>query len=365
MTRSLAICLLLLLFPGQPVHAAEFCVSTSAGLQSALTTAETNGQDDTIRIAVGSYETPGGSFVYDAVTPANGDDKSLAIVGGWHWSFGACVPLPNERLSPWQTILDGHGIGRVLRITTRTNGNVTVRLLTFANGNAYQSAGDNDSGGGLLVRVDGDYEAGIRVERNAFINNIAQFGGGLSAFNEAGSFGHMHVTNNVFWENFATTNGAAELGLNDGRIYLISNTALDNRASLEGVGGIYLGPTDIFIANNNLWGNDGLDLYFRGPQQIPGTALFNNNIEDLGSVPEFESDNISVEPQYEPGVLNFTPVLGSPLVDAGIQPPPVGLWSLSETDLIGRPRVMGGSVDIGAYENERIFTDGFDPAGPF
>lgn len=360
--RCLAACLLLLLFHGEPAHALVFCVGTSSQLQNTLATAATNGQDDTIRVVQGRYEIPGDGFVYDSVSPANGDDKSLTIDGGWKVSLGACVRDPDEPVRPFQTILDGHGAGRVLRIATRPNGNVTVRNFTFMDGNAYLSADGARQGGGLQVDVDGDYSAVMRIEQNAFINNTAQYGGGIHAFTDAGNLGRLHVTNNLFWENKATSSAAAGLGMTGGRIYLVSNTVSDNRAGPVAVGGIYLGPTDMFIANNNLWGNDGMDLYFRGPHLITGTVLFNNNIGVLGSIPEIEVGTISVEPQYERGGVNFTPARGSPLIDAGIQPPPVTIWHLSETDLNGRPRVMGSGVDIGAYESEYMFTDGFEPA---
>ena len=79
-----------------------------------------------------------------------------------------------------------------------------------------------------------------------------------------------------------------------------------------------------------------------------------------------EQGNISVEPVFESGLFNFTPRRTSPLVDAGIAPSGVfTFWYLTDVDLNGVDRVVGSTVDIGAYENERIFTNGFDVPGPF
>src|SRR5687767_8682457 len=60
---------LLLLTGALPVHGAVFNVDTAAELQSALTTAQSNGQADTINLAAGTYSTTdngGNPFLYTA-----------------------------------------------------------------------------------------------------------------------------------------------------------------------------------------------------------------------------------------------------------------------------------------------------------
>ena len=56
--------------------------------------------------------------------------------------------------------------------------------------------------------------------------------------------------------------------------------------------------------------------------------------------------------------FDFELARSSPLVDAGDDDPPGGL---SDADLAGKPRVIGPHVDIGAYENDRLLADGFEP----
>jgi len=51
-----------------------FCVSDESELQSALTTAASNGEDDTIQIVQGTYE---GNFVY-----ASQEARNLTMQGG-------------------------------------------------------------------------------------------------------------------------------------------------------------------------------------------------------------------------------------------------------------------------------------------
>jgi hypothetical protein len=48
----------------------------------------------------------------------------------------------------------------------------------------------------------------------------------------------------------------------------------------------------------------------------------------------------------------------SPLVDAGVMRRRL---ANSAVDLVGRRGILGAHVDIGAYENEVIFVDGFEP----
>ena len=49
-------------------HANTFCVSDATGLQTALTTAAGNGEDDTIQIVQGNYV---GSFIYTSTEAYN------------------------------------------------------------------------------------------------------------------------------------------------------------------------------------------------------------------------------------------------------------------------------------------------------
>ncbi len=69
---------------------------------------------------------------------------------------------------------------------------------------------------------------------------------------------------------------------------------------------------------------------------------------------------LSVDPQFaDCGFLciGFELERGSPLVDAGDDAPAGGMTA---TDLAGKPRTIGARVDIGAYENDLLFADGFD-----
>lgn len=115
-----------LLLAAAPLHAAVFNVTTPAEFQTALTTAQANGADDTINVAAGIYDLVA-SLNFSSV-----EDFDLAIIGA-----GAAT-----------TILDGGNAVQVLRITNDGNGEVRISGLTFQRGRVDNLA---EYGAGLYV----------------------------------------------------------------------------------------------------------------------------------------------------------------------------------------------------------------------
>ncbi len=341
------------------LHAATFCVHSSAQFQSALSSAENNNQDDVIKVAEDSYNAPSGGFHYATFAQPGDDYHDLEISGGWYDLFNfACLGHHN---TPFQTVLNGSGTGPVMSLIMRAQSNVTVRFLTFTGGNA----GDEAGGGLSLFAGDAGYQADWIVESNAFIANNALFAGGLNASgNQTASTAHLKVANNLFLLNHGTQgSGAAELVLdNAAGIYFTNNTVLANSSDFLGFGAVYLatGNAYLLVANNNFRDNDNDDIYATADGS--GYGLLHNNYQSRGgSLPTQSEGNINVDPQYQHGPLfDYTPARNSPLVDAGFSPSPFAPWHLSDSDLEGAERTVG-QVDIGAYEEERIFADGFDP----
>ena len=373
----LAFVVLMLLLRCNIAGATEFCATNSVQLSTALSTAATNGEDDVIKVAVGTYNAGGfAAFVYSPATLSNGDDKDLTIIGGYSEFFGN--PCGQRLLDdPLLTVLDAQGIRRVLLVSLRANSSITIRLLTFINGDA---SGDDPNvdhlGGGLGIRTEDASTGLITIERNAFVDNVAKYGGGLSAASLTSGFGTLRVINNLFVGNSATvTYGAVNLDNRSDQgnaltgIYFTNNTVIDNSAppsSGTGAGGVRIyGPVGRYVYNNNLWNNTDVDLVVYAPSgDNHDFVLRNNNFATrVGQAPTTADGNISVEPVYEASEpFDYTPVRSSPLVDAGIfaPPPNFSLWYLTDYDLRYADRVVGPNVDIGAYENERIFTNGFE-----
>ena len=158
-------------------EAAIFDVTNVSELQSALTTAQSNREDDTINLAAGIYAL---SSRLDYI-PDELENFSLTIQGA-----GA-----------WATILDGGNSTSILRIEQSaledgTNANVTITGVTFQNGNE-----SSDVGGGLYI---GNYSAQTTIADSVFQNNTAVFGGGalyLSGLD-------VSIVGNTFRENSST-----------------------------------------------------------------------------------------------------------------------------------------------------------------
>lgn len=371
------------LFLAAPAQAAEFCATTSEELQDALTEAADNDEHDTIRIAAGHYPTPEqDSFLYDAW---GGDDFDLTLTGGWTESSGNPCGQHTAR-HPSATLLDGRDAQRVMTLNIRRNSNVTVRGLAFMNGYVPDTGG----AGGLRICVwQSGYTANILVERNLFMNNEAYRSGGLRicGFSNLQTISltavgnaRIGMVNNTFVGNHARfVHAAARITVNSGEagalgagIYVTNNTVLDNtwesdvstsRGAFALVGTI----PNIYVINNNMWGNDGADLRVGNSSFSDGEYYLHNNNIGVSAGPRpvtSQSDNISITPEYEncAPCFDWIPVSGSPLVDAGTHPPVTEpFWHLPVIDGSGNSRISGDSVDIGAYENhDRLFTDRFE-----
>jgi hypothetical protein len=141
----------------------------------------------------------------------------------------------------------------------------------------------------------------------------------------------------------------------------INNTVYDNTADAgasSDVGGVYVGGQAACgwdVANNSLWGNPGLDLSL-GSVSV---SVRNNDLQNRGGseAPSASSGNINASPLFL-SATDFRLKRSSPLVDAGLDAAGGGVTGGS---LDGGPRLVGPHVDIGAYELDRLFADGFDP----
>ncbi len=86
-------------------NAAAFCVANTVEFQTALTTAQSNGVDDTVQIVQGTYV---GNFVY-----ATMQSGGLTIEGGYTANCSARVADPTN------TVLDGNNSDTVLIVVSQ------------------------------------------------------------------------------------------------------------------------------------------------------------------------------------------------------------------------------------------------------
>ncbi|WP_295542261.1 choice-of-anchor Q domain-containing protein [uncultured Thiohalocapsa sp.] len=375
-------------------QAEVFCVDTAAGLQTALSTAAINGEDDEVRIVQGTYV---GNFVY-----ASAESFDVAVKGGWDSS---CT---DQEIDPSNTVLDGNQVSTVLALSTPgATANFLVQGLTLRNGDR------GNSGGGLFVK--GDRSGSLTAEFNRIIGNTAgEDGGGVySIFIAIASFTNNHIESNVsghsgggvyvgsdtlaftnnriesnvsdlsgggvyaFGEMLSFTNNIVEGNTNvffgrGGGIYTFgdtiqftNNTVMSNAANYTG-GGIHIGrfnaDNSAKLYNNIFWNNaadEAGDIYIENDADddfFPSPVVLSHNNFNQMPGSGYETDlpiiidpsNLdAVDPMFvdpDNGDLSLLP--DSPMINAGDPETP----DLPATDIIGNPRVFGGVVDIGAYE---------------
>src|SRR3990172_7315794 len=249
-----------LLFPTDG-FAAVFNVTDEAELRNALDMAATNGEDDTINIAAGTYNTDGTTFDYPLDIVAGDENFALTIVGE----------------GPGVTILDGGNSEQVLDIQTwnipdDSNVNITITGLTIQNGNDPTPTG----GGGLYVRTE---SANITIENCEFGNNSAAGGGGARVHSDSGD---VTLNNNTFTDN---SGGGASVGNELGNITLTDNTFTDNSADCDGGGADVFAAGNVTLTDNTFTDNSAdSDGGGAGVETFSGDVTLTNNIFDNNSV---------------------------------------------------------------------------------
>ena len=251
------------------VRGATFQVATNEALLSALYDAATNGENDTIRVAKGTYN---GSYVYSSTT-----GNSLTIEGGWNADFSG------RDITAANTVLDGSDTGlRVLGISSTAAADITVEGLTLRNGtfttNATGGAGlyvttaggdialrrcavtgnssGNSGGGGALLRSNG---GSVTLKENTFSGNTTTGSGG-GGYIQSGA-GSVSLEDSTFSANTGG-GGSAGGGVrvdSTGPVSLTNNSIVDNVGGSGG--GVYVqGATSgigssVLILGNEIRGN--------------------------------------------------------------------------------------------------------------
>jgi hypothetical protein len=332
MKRCCAVIILVLAGIAGTADAATVCVSTANGIQSALNIAAANGQDDVIAIVGGSYP------LSTKLTFNSTEAHSLALVGGWN--AGCTI---NTGMA---TTLNGQHAVQLLE-ASNSNGSIEVSLITFVAGTASNA----------IVYVSSNIGSAI-VDRNIFVGNRSlEDIGALTVYVGGGG---VRVRENLVVANRGGLLGGIFVSQESGESYITGNTIVSNTSDAEGVGGgLFISGGHFTISNNIIWNNAGATGSDFSTQAAH--SRFNNDIGlvGIGAAPDQMIGEQYVDPQFAScGFLCFELAWDSPLVDAGVDAPAAGQLSV---DLVGKPRKLGAHVDIGAYENEVIFVDGFEP----
>jgi hypothetical protein len=244
--------------------------------------------------------------------------------------------------------------GGGLSIHTDT-GPVSV-LNSIFTGNQISPSGTTAGGGAKVSSNLGSIEVGNCV----FSNNFAVWGGGLLVDS---MLGDTVVYNNIFYDNSANEGGGAyaanEVG---GNVRFTNNTFYNNQSSVTGGGmtASYLADNSYLDCYNNIfWNNSskyGSDIYVEtdiDDNNVAATVnCFNNDLSDISVTDPNnfnQGNNINADPLFADAANgDFHLTATSPCIDAGDNNAP----SLPGTDFEDDPRIINGTVDMGADEYE-------------
>ena len=366
-------------------------------LQDALSAAH---YGDEIRVAKGIYRPDQGLGQTSGNREASFRlENGLTIKGGYA-GFGEADPNARD-LETYNTILSGDLNGDdgphfannsensyLVVVCIECNESVMLDGFTITGGNATSDY----IAGGML-----NYESSPIVKNCNFSRNSAGQGGGM-----ANRHSNPTVTNCIFSGN-ATVYGGGGMYNTDGSNPVVTDCIfIENSASMLGGGGMYNGDSSPTVTNCRFTGNyamfgggmynvggssttvtnctfseNRVSAWGGGMQNEAGAMPTVTNCILWGDIPDeiafsgsatvTHSDveggwtgigNIALDPKFADaeGRLSFD----SPCIDAGSND---AVPSDVTTDLDGNPRIVNGTVDMGAYERgPRLWASDPSPA---
>lgn len=252
--------------------AATFTVTTPAEFQSALTTAQANGESDSISVAAGTYNLTG-TLTYTAVASENfslaidGNDSTAVTLNG-----GAQLPILRIDTT---AVTDDGGVF------------VEVRNMTFRNGAALGTPAD---GGALSIVMDDANQSFVFativiVSGSEFYNNSADGNGGAVYIRSPAVEG-IYLDDLTFDGNSAGGSGGAAYvkGRWVGTPLAFNNIDFFNNTAEGSGGALYAGGFDVNTPGYDSASSISLnDITFFGNESLGTAATDGGGGADLGA----------------------------------------------------------------------------------
>jgi hypothetical protein len=196
---------------------------------------------------------------------------------------------------------------------------------TIENNFIFGNSANQGQGGGLYIVNNSN----ALIVQNLFYGNIAYSGGAIAFLVPDGSTGPVLVNNTIVGGSVVTTGAAVYAGGFDNQVLFYNNLLV----GLTGQNAVYCDST--YSSAPPVFTNN--DAYSASGSGLGGTCASESS----------ENGNLSVDPLFVSMTRNNYKLKStSPAINAGDNSAP----DLPATDLANKPRIVGGTIDIGAYE---------------
>jgi hypothetical protein len=306
---------------------------------------------------------------------------------------------------PRITIIDGGSLGAVVTFSSGETNQSVLSGFTLQHGSSsgvYMNFASPVVKNNTIANNKADWGAGMyiggastaQVLRNKFIGNVASSGGGAIGLFAAGS---VRIENNRITKNNGGGQGGAFWIVGEADEIIVQNLMYDDVASsgTEFYSLIPQSTTGFRLINNTIVSrNPSADAAVVADGFNTNAKIFNNVIVAPGAsgalicnpfyydgppIVKFNDawspkgiwyggmcaedggikGNISANPDFVSST-NFELKNGSPAVNAGMNSAP----DLPKLDFARKPRIVGGTVDLGAYENQKSRAESFEQETP-
>ncbi|MHC4739840.1 MAG: LamG-like jellyroll fold domain-containing protein [Planctomycetota bacterium] len=280
----------------------------------------------------------------------NGDevivaDDTYTGTGNKNLDFNSKAITVRSENGPQACVIDCENTGRGAYFSDGEGASSILKGFAIINGNESR-------GGGIYIT-----NSSPTIINCIIKDNYASSSGGIggAGFYITGSSANPRIINCIIDNNITPGDGGGVEGTYGASLSLINCTIVRNQSDNAPGVGCHV-DCDVVLTNTVVWYNQGNTSEYIANGDGSDTTLTNCNIEGGlaliwnpggGSVID-NGGNIELVPEFiDPNNGDFNLLAASPCIEAGDNSSvPVE----ATTDIAGNPRIIGGVVDIGAYE---------------